>query len=160
WFFNRSIAPVAPALPAETRRQMASVLDRCAEHLNALLEGALHWKPVRDSDEGIADSSLVPRPAAVPDALLAHGIPASILRRLVQDLRTATACHNALFANRKGLAGELVALWPAATGRPLLDAQSLRSSTKLVLILLLLLLEEGWLGFPGGSQVAFYATFF
>src|SRR5205807_2486200 len=37
---------------------------------------------------------------------------------------------------------------------------SLRSSTKLVLILLLLLVEEGWLGFPGGSQVAFFATFF
>jgi hypothetical protein len=47
-----------------------------------------------------------------------------------------------------------------ATGRPLLDVQSLRSATKLVVILLLLLLEEAWLRFPGGSQVAFYATFF
>jgi hypothetical protein len=42
----------------------------------------------------------------------------------------------------------------------LLDVQSLRSGTKLVLIILLLLVEEAWLGFPGGSQVAFFATFF
>src|SRR5262249_56414775 len=52
------------------------------------------------------------------------------------------------------------ALGPVTTGRPLLDAQSLRSATKLVILLLLLLLEEAWLGLPGGSQVAFYATFF
>jgi hypothetical protein len=37
---------------------------------------------------------------------------------------------------------------------------SLRSSTKLIVIILLLLVEEGLLGFPGGSQVAFFATFF
>jgi hypothetical protein len=83
------------------------------------------------------------------------------LRRLVRDLQTATASHEALFASfRKGLAGELVALGPVATGKRLLDVHSLRSSTKLVVILLLLLLEEGLLGFPGTSQVAFYATFF
>ena len=95
------------------------------------------------------------------DVLLAYGIHAIILHRLVQGLQAATASHNALLASfRKGLAGELVALWPIPTGTRLIDVQSLRSSTKLVLILLLLLLEEGWLGFPGGSQVAFYATFF
>jgi hypothetical protein len=162
WFFNRAIAPEAlAALPAETRLQMASVLDRCAGRLHALLEGALHWTAVRESDEAIPDSSLAPGPSPVPDALLAHGIHASILRRLVQDLRTATACQNALFATfRKGLAGELVTLWPVTTGRRLLDVGPLRSATKLVVILVLLLLEEGWLGFPGGSQVAFYATFF
>jgi hypothetical protein len=83
------------------------------------------------------------------------------LHRLVQDLQTATVSHNALFANfRKGLAGELVTLRPVATDRRLLDVHSLRSSTKLVVILVALLLEEGLLGFWGGSQVAFYATFF
>jgi uncharacterized membrane protein YccC len=159
WFFNRAIAPAAPFLPAETRLQMASLLDRCAEHLHALLEGALQGKPVVMSDEWpvtreeqIAHSSL---------PLLAHGIHGIILHRLVQDLQTATASHEALFASfRKGLAGELVALRPVAASTRLLDVHSLRSSTKLVVIILLLLMEEGLLGFPGGSQVAFYATFF
>jgi hypothetical protein len=161
WFFNRAIAPVAAALPAATREQLASLLDRCAEHLHALLEGALRWKPVRAMAEGVPDSSLVPPPSSVADVLLAHGIHASLLRRLIQDLQAATTSHNALFASfRRGLAGELAGLWPAATGARLLTAQSLRSSTKLVVILLLLLVEEAWLGFPGGSQVAFYATFF
>src|SRR5262249_57021416 len=71
------------------------------------------------------------------------------------------ASHNALLARLRGhLGGELIAFRPFAIGTPLLDVNSLRSSTKLVVILLLLLVEEGLLGFPGGSQVAFYATFF
>lgn len=48
---------------------------------------------------------------------------------------------------------------PAPT-RPLFDVQSVRTGVKLVLILALLMVEEGWLGLPGGTQVAFYATFF
>jgi hypothetical protein len=183
WFFNRVIGPVAPTFPAETRQQLAGLLGRCAEHLRALLEGALHGKPVPPVDAGLlGDVSsarwdagrMVPtdsaaRPAAPAgrrvegerDVLLAHGIHAIVLHRLVLDLQTATASHQALFVSfRKGLAGELVALRPVATGTRLLDVQSLRAGTKLVLILLLLLVEEGWLGFPGGSQVAFYATFF
>jgi hypothetical protein len=175
WFFNRAIAPVAPAgLPAETRQQLAGILDRCADHLHALLEGALNWDSVPPVDAGLfEDMRLARRDAARVEPppgervagegtiLLVHGVHATILDRLVQYLQTATACHNALFASiRRGLAGELVALGPVATGTRLLDVQSLRSSTKLVLIILLLLAEEGWLGFPGGSQVAFYATFF
>ena len=72
-----------------------------------------------------------------------------------------TTAHNALLTSvRGGLAGELVALRPVATGTRLIDVNSLRSGTKLVLMILLLLVEEGLLGLPGGSQVAFYATFF
>lgn len=79
----------------------------------------------------------------------------------MQDLQSATASHNALFGGFREGPAELVALRPVAgTGRPLLDVQSLRASTKLVVIVLLLLMEEGLLGFPGASQVAFYATFF
>src|SRR5208337_4680454 len=37
---------------------------------------------------------------------------------------------------------------------------SLRASTKLVLIILLCLVEQQMLGFPGGAQVAFFSTFF
>jgi len=181
WFFNRAIAPAARgALAAETRQQLASLLDRCAEQLHALLEGTLHGNPVPPVDASLIGEVSQPRwdagrtdsavRLAAPtgsrsegemDVLLVHGIHASILHRLVQDLQTATASHNALFASfRKGLAGELVTLWPVATGTRLLDVQSLRSGTKLVLIILLLLVEEAWLGFPGGSQVAFFATFF
>ncbi len=54
WLFNRVIAPVAPAaLGAETRRQMASVLDRCAAHFHALLEGTLQRKPVFPVDSSL-----------------------------------------------------------------------------------------------------------
>jgi hypothetical protein len=163
WFFNRAIAQAAPELPADTRQQLASLLERCAGHLHALLEGALHGKPVvmRDewpaaSDASIARASLAARPSSLP--LLAQGVHTIILSRLVKDLQTATACHQALFADfRKGLEGEP---WPGAVGTRFLGVISLRSSTKLVVILLLLLAEEGWLGFPGGSQVAFFATFF
>jgi hypothetical protein len=73
-----------------------------------------------------------------------------------------TTEHNALLARLRGhLGGELlIAFRPFAIGGRFLDVNSLRSSTKLVVILLLLLVEEGWLGAPGGSQVAFFATFF
>src|SRR6266481_4437752 len=72
-----------------------------------------------------------------------------------------TTAHNALLARLRGhLGGELIAFRPFAISTRLLDVNSLRSSTKLVIIILLLLVEEGWFGFPGGSQVAFYATFF
>jgi len=78
-----------------------------------------------------------------------------------QDLQTVTTLHNSLLTSlRGGLATELAALWPGTTSARLVDVQSLRSATKLVLLLLLLLVEEGWLGFPGGTQVAFFAVFF
>jgi hypothetical protein len=167
WFLNWAIAPAAATtLPGEVRRQMADLLDRCADHLHGLLDALLHGKQVPPTDADLPGEAGPARWAAgadsgAGDSLLAHGIHTSLLHRLVQGLQTVTAAHNALLANlRAGLAGELVALWPVATDRPLLDRQSVRSGTKLVVILLLLLVEEGWLGFPGGSQVAFYATFF
>ena len=168
WFFNQTIAPVVPAaLPAEARRPLASVLDRCAGHLHALLEGVLKREQVPPVDaDWLADVRSARwdadrRPPARGDVLLDHGIHRSLLQRVVQDLETMTASHNALLTSlRAGLAGELVALRPVATGARLIDANSLRAGIKLVLMVLLLVVEEGWLGFPGGSQVAFFATFF
>jgi hypothetical protein len=153
WFFNRVIAPVVLSpLPAESRRQLASVLDQCAEHLHALLEGILHRKPVPPVAANLSSPG---------DILRAHDIPRILLRRLTEDLQAMTTSHNALLARLCGhFGGERIAFRPFAIGTRLLDVNSLRSSTKLVVILLLLLVEEGWLGFPGGSQVAFYATFF
>jgi len=53
WFLNRVIASVAPsALPAESRRQLASVLDEIADHLHPLLEGILRRKPVPEVVSG------------------------------------------------------------------------------------------------------------
>jgi hypothetical protein len=49
---------------------------------------------------------------------------------------------------------------PSPSRKRLIDANSLRASTKLVLILVLCLVEEHVLGFTGGIQVAFFATFF
>ena len=141
WLFNQAVAPVLPAaLPVETRRQLAGLLDQCAEHLHALLEGILHGNQVSPLDAGLLQA-----------VLLAHGTPQTILRRVLQDLQTVTTSQNALLPSlRKGLAGELVALEPLATGTRLIDVNSLRASTKLVLIILLCLVEEQVLGFPGG----------
>jgi hypothetical protein len=167
WFFNRAIAPLAPStLPAEVRLQMAKLLDQCADHLHGLLEAVLRFKQVPPIDADLQRQAGSARwqeglARAAGDNLFVHGIHASLIYRLVQGLQTVTAAHNALLANlRAGLAGELVALWPMATDRRLLDVNSLRASTKLVVLILVLLLEEGVLGFGGGSQVAFYATFF
>ena len=168
WFFNQAIAPVVPAaLPAEARRPLASLLDQCAGHLHALLEGVLHRQQVPPVDaDCVADVRAARWDAdrtalAGGDVLLAQGVHQSVLQRAVQDLETMTTAHNALLTSvRGGLAGELVALRPVATGARLIDVNSLRASTKLVLMLVLLLVEEVLLGFPGGSQVAFFATFF
>ena len=167
WFFGRVIAPLAPvALPVEARRQMASLLDRCAEHLHVLLDGIVQGQAVPPIDTDLvqeADSARfeASREMGERDTLLAHGIHRSILHRVIQGLQTVTTSHNGLLANlRAGLAGELVVLRAFPTGLRLIDVNSVRSGIKLVLILLLLLAEEIGLGWPGGSQVAFFATFF
>ena len=172
WFFNRAIAPVAPsALPAESRGRLASVLDQCAEHLHALLESVLHRKPVPPVAANLpvvaARSQTLPQQGAadhVPssgDILLAHDLPRIVLRRMAEDLRAVITCHNALLTRLRGrLAGELIAFRPFAIRARLLDVNSVRSGVKLVVIILLLLAEEGVLGARGGSQVAFYAAFF
>jgi hypothetical protein len=168
WFFNQAIAPVVPAaLPAAARRPLASLLDRCAGHLHALLEGVLHRTQVPPVDADVLGDVRSARwevdrtPPVGGDVLLAHGVHRAVLQLAVQGLQTMTTAHNALLTSvRGGLTGELVALRPVATGTRLIDVNSLRAGTKLVLMILLLLVEEGLLGFPGGSQVAFYATFF
>ena len=168
WFFNQAIAPVVPAaLPAETRRSMAGILDRCTGHLHTLLEGAVQRQeaPPVDADL-LEDVRSAPwggdrtLPAGT-DSLLARGIHQSVLHRLVQDLKTITTCHNTLLTSlRRSLAGGLVTLQPLATGTRLIDENSLHSGAKLVLMILMLLVGEVFLGLPGGAQVAFFATFF
>jgi len=164
WFFEQSIAPVvATTLPQEARRFVAGVLERCAGHLHALLEGVLRRQPVPAVDARLAADAHPSAwnadgaPGVGGDALLARGIHQSVLRRVVRDLETVTTVHNALLASlRGGLAGELVALRPPATGTRL----AVRSGAKLVLMVVALLVEEGIFGLPGGTQVAFYAAFF
>jgi hypothetical protein len=167
WFLSRVIAPLAPAaLPAEVRSEMARVLDRCAEHLHGLIDGILHWKEVPPVDADLLEKAKSARWGADlerddGDILIAHGIQRSILHRFIQGLQTVTTSQNALLATlRAGLAGELVALRAFPTGSRLVDTTSVSSATKLVVIIVLLLTQQMWLGFPGGSQVAFFATFF
>src|SRR2546430_2085246 len=167
WFFSRVIAPLAPAaLPAEVRLRMARLLDRCAEQLHVLLDGILRREPVLPVDTDLVEEADSVRLDAglhrgEGDILLVHGIHRSILHRFIRGIQTLTRCHNALLANlRAGLGGELVALGAFPSGRRLVDVNSVRAGVKLVLMILLLLVEEGLLGFPGSSQVAFFATFF
>ena len=150
WLFNQAVAPVLPAaLPVETRWQLAGLIDECAEHLHALLEAILHGNRVLPLDAGLLQA-----------VLLAHGTPQTILRRVLQDLQTVTTSQNALLPSlRKAWRGS----WsPSSPWR--LAHGSLTStpcaSTKLVLIILLCLVEQQVLGFPGGTQVAFFSTFF
>ena len=167
WFFSRVVAPLAPAaLPAEVRHELASLLDRCAEQLRTLLDGILRQKPVPPFDaelleqarSGLFEASLQ---SDEGDTLLIHGVRGSILYRFIQGLQSLTTSHNALLANlHAGLAGQLVDIRAFPTGRRLVDVNSVRSGIKLVVILLILLAAELGLGFPGGSQVAFFATFF
>ena len=54
WFFNQAIAPVVlAAVPAAARRRLASLLDQCAGHLHALLEGVLYRKQVPPVDADV-----------------------------------------------------------------------------------------------------------
>src|SRR5439155_12372358 len=128
WFFSRVIAPLAPAaLPADVRLRMARLLDRCAEHLHALLDGIVRRKEVPPIDTDLAaEADDVRRDAFIQrgegDVLLAHGIDRSILHRFIQGLQTLTTSHNAVLSNlRAGPAGNVVALRAFPTGRRLVD---------------------------------------
>ena len=151
WFFNEAVAPALPAtLSTEARQQLAGLLDQCAEHLQALLEAILQGNQV-------LPLGLDPAQAA----LLAPGVPDAVLRRVLQDLQAVTTSQNALLLSvRKGIHGEFVVPAPLARGKRLVDINSVHAGTKMVLIVVLLLVEEGLLGFWGGSQVAFFAVFF
>ena len=160
WFFNKSVAPIVPAiLPGEMHQPLADLLDRCAGHLHTLFEGAVHRQPVPPLDAALLrDMRSTPReggPTTLSgDVLLAW----RLLNLVVHDLQTVTACHNALLASlRQGLIGELATLKATTTGRRLIDQDSLHSSAKLVIMLLLLLVGEVEFGRPG-SQHAFFAT--
>lgn len=168
WFFNRAFGQVSPdAISSDTRRQLADRLDSCADQLALLVTGALNLKPVAPLDPRLLDPrlpenvALAPTDSGATDPLVAHQVHSSIFRMMLHDLATATSFHNALFTNfGHGFGGELVNLWPGPNPAGLFDVQSMRSGVKLVLILALLMLEERWLGAPGGTQVAFFATFF
>jgi hypothetical protein len=147
WFFDRAIAPLtSTALPAKERQLLGSLLDQCAGQLHALFEGASRRQPVAPENPEL--------PADV-------GLARTVLLRVARDVQSVVAAHNALLASMRGsLAGDLAALRPAATGQRLIDVASVRSGAKLALMILLLVIEEGVLHFPGGSQVAFFAAFF
>jgi hypothetical protein len=162
WFLNRPCADMAAdTLPTELRHQLADRLDRCALQLAALLDGALRYQPVPSASTDLASDAGGAVPEAATTSLrLAHGIRASIVGRLAKDLRIVTAAHNALFTDfGRGFGGALVAR-SVRIDNKLLDTQTVRNGAKLVIIILLLLFEQEWLGLPGGTQVAFYATFF
>lgn len=163
WFFNHAFGHVPPVeLSADSRRRLADRLDGCATQLANLATGALEHKPVASvSPELLRDIAATDEDSRQSDPLVAHNIPGSVLALFGRDLETATKFHNKLFAHfGHGFHGELVNLWPGPNAAGLFNTQSIQAGVKLVLILVLLLLEEGWLGLPGGTQVAFFATFF
>ncbi len=167
WFFKRAIAPIVhTALPEEEREALASLLDRCAGRFHALYEGAMHRQQVAPVDPDSFAGAGAPRwepgrtPGAGQEVLVARGIHRNVLHRVAQDVEAVTAAHNALLALRPSLSSDLVALQPRTTRARLVDVRSLHSGAKLVLMILLLVVEEGALGFPGETQVAFFATFF
>ncbi|HVW02227.1 MAG TPA: hypothetical protein VHB77_17880, partial [Planctomycetaceae bacterium] len=159
WFFQSAVAPVLPAaLSAQARQQLADVVARCAEHLHALVDGIL-----RKKESPVLDVELPANLESHPnrgERRLAHGVR-TLWHRILQNLQTVTTAQNALVSKFDGsLAEELSALAPPAPRAKLIDANSVRRSTKLVLILVLCLVEQHAFGFPGGAQVAFFAVFF
>jgi uncharacterized membrane protein YccC len=163
WFFNRAIAPVAPeTLMGKMRQPLADFLERCAQHLHALLEGALQRKGVAPVDPDLLKEVRAVRwDAALPsgevDILVSMGIHRSILNRVEENLRAVTRWHNDLIAS---MGWGLVLARPITTGQRLIDKTSVQAGAKLVLMVVLLLVEEAVFGLPGGAQVAFFATFF
>ncbi len=99
WFFDQAVAPMLPAtLSAEARGQLAGLLERCAEHLHALLEAILAGNQVLPLG---LDSAQV--------ALVAPGVPYAVLRRVLADLQAVTTSQNALLVSSRGAsAGDFV----------------------------------------------------
>ena len=167
WFFSQSIAPViSKAIPREARERLASLLERYADQLHALFDAAVQRRrAARGTYEGLQNTewnvgSGTPR-RPTSDALLAQGIHETVLRRVGNDLRTVALAHNSLiYSLGRGPVEETVPKDTAATGRPIINVQSVRAATKLVLMLTLLLVAEAIIGLSGASQVAFYAAFF
>jgi uncharacterized membrane protein YccC len=163
WFFNRAIAPVAPeTLRGKVRQPLADFLERCAHHLHALLEGAMQRQKVAPVDPDLLKEVLaVPWDADPPsegvDILVNMGIHRSILNRLEENLQAVTRWHNKLIAS---LGWGLIPARPITTGQRLINQTSVQAGAKLVLMVVLLLVAEAVFGLPGGSQVAFFATFF
>jgi uncharacterized membrane protein YccC len=163
WFFNNSIAPrVSNSIPREARERLAVGLERYADELHALLEaavartrapgGRLQW--LEEAESTLRSGA--PSPPG-SEALLAQDKHHTILQRVGKDLRTVALTHDVLIDSLgRGPADETVPSTSAATHTRLIDMQSLRAAAKLVLMLV----AEAIIGLPGGSQVAFYATFF
>jgi hypothetical protein len=163
WFFNKSIAPkILTVLPPEAHEPLASLLDRCASYLHTLFEGAANWNLVPPvAPDLLEDLRSAQRGAGQPPVSDDVLITWRLLHLVVQDLQTVTSSHNALLTIlRRGPGVKLATLGAMATNRPLIDANSLHAGAKLVIMILLLIVEEVFLGLPGAQQVAFYATFF
>ncbi len=168
WFFNRAIAPAAVAgLPAEQLRQLSSILDRCAGQLHALLEGSFRQATGPACrcpfDRGRECGTIGRRPNGADRRCLGRARAACL--GLASLGAEPTDSHDIQQRARnefpKRLDGRPVCL-VALCHRHAVDRYPISAApvAKLVVILVLLLLEEAWLGFPGKSQVAFFATFF
>lgn len=166
WFFKQAIAPaLLQEGSPEGRRRLAGILEQCADHLHGLAVSVrLRQAAAMVPDDLIQQANFANFPklrAGIHDPLLEHGIQRVLLHRLVDGLQSVTHAQNAvLMALKNELPGELLAIKAFAVGKPLLDDASIRAATKLLVILVLLLVEELFFGFPGGTQVAFFAVFF
>ena len=166
WFFSQSIAPViSKAIPPEARERLASLLVHYADRLHALLEAAVENRRAPQNalrvptEAKLTGESGTPPP--VRDSLLAQGIHETVLQRVGSDLQTVELAHNSLLHSMgRHPVEEIVPKDTAAAGTPIINVQSLHAAAKLVVMIALLLVAEDFLGLPGSSQVAFYATFF
>ena len=168
WYFNQSITPAVIAqLPTTAHHHLAGMLDRCADHLREMLQTLLERRvaPAMDSQllvdatfPGYANRPPLP---TVSDALLQHGVHRVLMHRIVDDLREASEANTGVVgAIDHDLPREFLAIRAFAVGKPLITVNAVRSGTKLLILLLLLLAEEMYLQLPGSSQVAFFAVFF
>ena len=141
WFFNRA---VAPAVPQEVRDRLANALDRCADQLLTLLDATLRTKQVPSIEtESSLGSFVADMQSAERQAPFARSLPEVIVHRCVHSLQSLGSSHNALVGNLSAASTkQLVNTRAFPSGRPLIDANSVRSGIKLVAIIGVLLAEE------------------
>jgi hypothetical protein len=154
-------------VPAETeplRRAILHLVQALAGHFRSLLASTLAQEPAPALDPAIRAAvrqlPAVPGNHAPLSFLLRHGNTYRTLELLVEGVADATEHHNIVIrvlAQRHRYAA-IPHVAPAGR-KAFLSTDSFKASTKLVVIVLLMLGEQLYLGFPGGSQVAFFGTF-
>jgi len=158
------------SLRNELADQLDGVVTDLASHYRELADAALHRRPTahladdrRERIEGLIETihDVRYREPNITDRTLAAATLGQFLRHALIDHARLASAFNAMLDGRvmakEGFAPSPAPM-PNLLARP--TATALRTSAKLVLIMLVLLVGVLYLDFPGSSLVAFYGITF